>query len=141
MNSVLSIIFSTSKIIGIRASFLLAICTQETGLKNIFIENDKGSPTIGICGIKKTTANLMGFNGTENQLMNTEINIYYAAKYLKYQIDRYNYDYCKAVAAYNAGSFIESQKKLGFPKNLRYVKLVQQKLPENLRAKLECKKE
>lgn len=138
MNNILSVFVGISKIIGIHASLLLAICTQETGLKNIFIENDKGSPTIGICGVKQATANLMGFSGTEKELMNTKTNIYYAAKYLRYQLDRYNGDYCKAVASYNSGSFIESQKKPGFPKNLKYVYKVREKLGKDLQRKLSC---
>lgn len=138
VNSILFTILSISKTIGIHGSLLLAVCTQETGLKNIFIENDRGTPTIGICGIKKATANTVGFDGTERELMDIKINIWYAAKYLKYQIKRYDGDYCKAVAAYNAGSYIESQKKPGFPKNLKYVRKVQEKLERDLQSKLSC---
>ena len=120
-----TIIAMAAKKVGISASLLVAICTHESGLKNINNENDKGSPSIGICQIKHESAKLLGFKGNRFALENPKINALYAAKYLKMQFDRYNNDACKAVAAYNSGTYFENKKIPGRPKNFRYVQDVQ----------------
>lgn len=134
-----TIIAMAAKKVGISASLLVAICTQESGLKNINNENDKGSPSIGLCQIKEGSAKLLGFKGTKQDLQKPEINAKYAAIYLKKQLDRYNNDACMAVAAYNSGSFFESKKKPGYPKNFRYVQSVKKLIAEEEVAMLlEC---
>ena len=137
-----TIILAAAKSMNISGSLLLAICTHETGLTNIVHHNDGGSPSIGICQVKYSTAKMLGFKGKENDLMNPVTNAKWAAKYLAYQIDRYGEeDWCKLTSAYNAGSYTESKISPGMPRNLKYVRKVQKKLDISLRDKLSCNKE
>ena len=136
----LQIITAAAKAAKVSAVLLYAICAHES---NDFMYDytlyDAGSPSFGVCQLKKDTALLLGWKGSdEMELRNPYVNTTLAAKYLRYQLDRYNGNYCKAVAAYNAGSFIESQKTPGFPKNLKYVQKVQQRLEKDLKRKLSC---
>ncbi len=64
--------------------------------------NDGDGHSLGICQIKLKTAKWLGFKGTEKELMNPKVNIYYAGKYLKHQIRRYK-SIEKGVIAYNFG--------------------------------------
>lgn len=132
------IILATAKIVKVPGALLLAICMQETGLKNSVAPHDGGSPSVGICQVKLSTAQFLGFKGTHKDLMSPSTNAKYAALYLKYQLDRYSYDYCQATAAYNSGSFNESQKMPGYPRNLKYVRSVQNKMHPTHRYKLAC---
>lgn len=131
-------ILMAAKTARVHGALLLAICTHETGLKNSYVANDKGSPTIGICQIKKFTASLVGFKGSSKELMKPDVNAYYSGLYLKYQLERYNNNLCKAIAAYNAGSFIESEKFPTFPKNYKYVKNVRSKANKDLQKQITC---
>lgn len=135
-----NIILAAAKAVGVSPSLLLAICTHESGLKNTYVHNDGGSPSIGICQIKYNTARLMGYNGQEKDLLDPKINALYAAKYLKWQKQRYGGNYMKATAAYNAGTFNKSNKTKGCPRNLKYLKKVKEKLPFHLKDKLLCEK-
>jgi soluble lytic murein transglycosylase len=116
------IILTIAKMIGVPTALLLAICTHESNLKNVVRNNDSGSPTYGICQVKKSTAEFLGYKGEGEGLMSPKTNVKYAALYLKYQLDRYDGDINKAIAAYNAGSFNESSP--GIPRNLRYLNTV-----------------
>lgn len=103
---------------------------------------DKGSPSYGVCQIKEASARQLGFKGRTSELMNSKINIKYAALYLKYEQDRYGKnDWVVLVSAYNAGTFKPSNKVKGCPKNFKYVRLVQKKLPEDFQDRLECGRE
>ena len=66
-------------------------------------EDDGGSDSLGVCQVKIETAQLMGFEGTEVELMDPKVNIFIAAAYLSHQLHRYG-DVTKAVIAYNRGS-------------------------------------
>lgn len=46
----------------------------------------------------------MGFKGSKRDLLNPQINIQFAGKYLSHQLKRYNGSIGKAVIAYNQGS-------------------------------------
>lgn len=139
----------------VSGSLLLAICTHETNLKNTIVYNDGPSHSYGICMVKYETAQMLGFKGKAEELMNEKVNAKFAAKYLKYQEKRYfvnsnvndklidklidkPIDWCKLAAAYNAGSYLESKKVPGKPKNLKYVRKVQKMLPEHLKDMLSC---
>lgn len=136
--SYVSIILLAAKKAGVSGSLLLAICTHESGLNNVLVPHDGGSPTYGICQVKYDTAKMMGFTGTAEDLMVPKINAKWAATYLKFQKDRYDGDWMKSTAAYNSGTYNESKKVPGCPRNLAYVKFVQKKLEEDLKPKLEC---
>jgi soluble lytic murein transglycosylase-like protein len=119
-----TIILAAAKVIGIPGSLLLAICTHESGLRNVEAPHDHGSPSYGLCQVKLDTAKILGFTGEGSGLMDPETNAKYAAMYLKYQLDRYQGDWCSATAAFNAGSYLPSTKSPGKPKNFKYVKKV-----------------
>jgi len=63
-------------------------------------ENDFYS--YGLCGLTLIAARDMGYLGTEEDLIEPDINIHYATAYLRYQYERYG-DLDKALVAYNAG--------------------------------------
>lgn len=91
--------------VGVPFRLLAAICSVESSL-NPYQKptDDNGSLSYGMCQIKEGTARLVGFNSKVNILSNVKVNTYYAAMYLKKQLERYNGDWIVALAAYNAGS-------------------------------------
>lgn len=118
------IILAAAKAAKVSGSLLLAICMHETGLKNVIVNQDGGSPTYGMCQVKYATAQGLGYQGNPEDLLKPEINAKFAALYLKKQLDRYDGDVHKAIAAYNAGRFNESSKFPGKPRNLKYLNKV-----------------
>lgn len=83
---------------------LSAVCMVESGHNaSAYTAHDGGSPSIGACQIKYATAKTLGFRGTPRDLQFPETNAYYAAKYLRKQLDRYDNNQFRAIAAYNAG--------------------------------------
>lgn len=136
-----TIIIAAAKAAKVSSALMLAICTHESGLTNALVLHDGGSPTFGICMIKQSTAEMVGFKGPVGDLMNPAINAKYSALYLKYQVDRYGSDdWVKLASAYNAGSYTESKKAPGCPRNLKYVKLVQKQLDKGFHFRMECRK-
>lgn len=133
-----TLILSAAKAVGVPGYLLLAICTVESNLTNAIVWHDGGSPSYGICQIKHETAKMMGYKGKAEGLMNPTVNARLAAKYLKFQLKRYSNDYCMAVAAYNAGSFNESKKVPGYPRNLKYLRKVQKELEKSLSVSVSC---
>lgn len=102
---------------------LSSLCYVETHHNpNAVVMNDGGSPSRGVCQVKYNTAVGLGFKGSPKELQTPVTNVYYAGKYLRYQLDRYNGDIRKAVAAYNAGSHRVNAK--GVTKNKKYVQKV-----------------
>ena len=109
---------------------LSAVCYVESRHKHKAINlNDGGEDSLGVCQIKLNTARLVGFKGTNKQLMHPTTNALYAAKYLKKQLLRYNNDPRKAVAAYNAGKV--RYNKDGLIMNRLYVAKVFKAWSEN----------
>lgn len=139
---IVSTIFSAAKAVGVSGSLLLAICHHESqGFTKKYNPADKGSPSYGVCQIKLNTGKMLGFKGEPIKLNDDRVSILYAAKYLKYQENRYGSDdWLTLTAAYNAGSYNASSKIRGCPRNLKYVKLVQAHLPSELQSKLNCGK-
>lgn len=135
-----STIILAAKQVGVSASLLLAICSHESGgFRYDHNPDDRGSPSYGVCQIKEATAIQLGFKLTHKQLSNPKTNAKVAATYLKWQLDRYHNDPCKATAAYNSGSYSENKKKPGYPRNFSYVKNVQKLILEhNVAMLLEC---
>lgn len=134
-----SLILATAKTVKVSGPLLLAICSWESNLKNVTIEDDMGTPSYGVCQVKMATAEWMGYQGEPDGLRDPETNVYWAARFLKFQQDRYtDKDWCKLTAAYNAGSFIESRRHPGKPVNRKYVKLVQSKIEPEFKERLSC---
>lgn len=128
-----------AKQVGVSASILVAVCSHESGgFRYNHNENDKGTPSFGACQVKEATALQMEFKLNRKQLSDPKINAMIAAKYLKWQLNQYDNDYCHAVAAYNSGTYFES--KTGLPKNIKYVQAVKDLIEdESERKLLNCK--
>lgn len=133
-----TIILTAAKVAKVSGPLLLAICMQESNLQNVIAPDDGGTPSYGICQVKLGTAQMLGYTGNGQGLMVPEENAKWAAEYLRYQKERYEHDWCKAVAAYNAGRYNPSTKSPGYPKNLKYVRKVQEKLKIDLQPRLAC---
>jgi soluble lytic murein transglycosylase-like protein len=132
----IQIILGAAKSVKVSGAILVAICTHESGLNNIAIQ-DRGSFTYGICQVKYETASMLGYEGSPEGLMDPKINAIYAATYLRYQHNRYG-NWCKAIAAYNAGRYNESKILPGKPRNIKYVRNVQMKLNKSLKKITSC---
>lgn len=114
-----ALFIAVSQTFSLPPGLLSAVCFVESGHRpNAHNEYDGGSPSLGVCQIKLSTARLLGFKGTEKELKDPENNVFYAGKYLASQLRRYSYDPVKGIAAYNSGSFRDGGH--GLPKNFRY---------------------
>lgn len=153
-------ILSAAKLIGVPGALLLAICTHETGLHNVYIDSDNGSPTAGVCMIKESTARSMGYkgivtgplkkskvfdwamepDGKPEGLMIPSVNAKYAAKYLKKKLEENDGDWCRSTASYNLGHYKPSKKHPGKPVNYGYIKLVLVHLDSKYKDYLICGK-
>lgn len=86
------------------AKLLESICYVESNHNISAIHrNDGNGDSLGVCQIKLSTAKHLGFKGTAKELMKPEVNIKYAAEYLKYQLNRYDGNFAQAITAYNKG--------------------------------------
>lgn len=99
-------------------NLLSAVCWIETRHQNIYTADDVGSPSYGDCQIKLDTANWMhhqhimdGPYLNHSDMLKQEISIFYAALYLKHQIERYPGDLRCGISAYNAGRCIKGNQK------------------------------
>ena len=141
--TVVKIILAAAKAAKVPGALLLAICAHESADFSLSHNpNDRGTPSYGVCQVKEATAKMFGFKNEPILLDGPRTSAKYAALYMKYQIDRYGEEnWCKLTAAYNAGTYNESKKHPGKPRNLEYVQLVQKKLEESLQPKLSCNSE
>lgn len=99
-----TLFFTTSKQFDLPQNLLSSLCfIESTHNPNAVHKDDGTTNSVGVCQLKLKTAKWLGFKGTEKQLMDPRTNIYYAAKYLKYQIDRYN-SVERGIVAYNKGN-------------------------------------
>ncbi len=111
---------STSLALSLPPGLLSAVCYVESKHRVGAIHHDDGNgDSLGVCQIKLNTARLLGFKGTQDELMDPKTNIKYAGLYLQRQLNRYEANSPKAVSAYNAGKF--KQGKDRFAINQAYV--------------------
>lgn len=105
MDLILLLTFSLNSIsFGLPSNLLSSICYIESNHNpNKIHFNDGNGNSVGICQVKFKTAKWLGFKGSEKELMDSKVNIYYAALYLRYHIKRYHGDVSKAIIAYNMG--------------------------------------
>lgn len=133
------IISAAAKAAKVSAVLLYSICSHESrGFTLDYSIYDNGSPSYSVCQVKSETAKMLGFKGSPTELRNAYIGAKYAALYLKYQQDRYGDDWVKLTASYNSGSYNPSNKVRGCPRNLKYLRSVQEELPDYLKYKLNC---
>jgi|SRR5580658_10481167 soluble lytic murein transglycosylase-like protein len=103
MNTLLAIFTATTVQLNLPPGLLASLCFVETrhNVNAIHYADGKGN-SLGVCQIKRSTAQYLGFDGTEQDLMDPETNIYYAGLYLRHHIRRYQ-SINRAVIAYNLG--------------------------------------
>lgn len=107
MNSIMIALIIASSSFKLPPGLLNAVCYVESKNNPAAIHKEDGpEDSVGLCQMHLSTAQMMGYHGSVAQLQhNPAVNAYYAAKYLRHQIDRYHGDYRLAVGAYNAGSY------------------------------------
>ena len=131
MNASIALLFATAtQTFNLPVGLMPAVCFVEThhDVRAINLY-DHGSPSLGICQIKYTTARSLGYKGTPELLWhNPKVNIYWASKYLSRLLSRYGGDRYKAVSAYNLGHFQPRQD--GTAVNYKYVEKVMMALQE-----------
>lgn len=116
-------------------ALLLAVCWGEGSFRNDskLTHLDGHSLSHGTCQVKLEMAQDMDrwfhnrFPATAERLEITKVNAYYAGLYLKYQLKRYNYNWQKAVDAYNKGSTV-SEKSIYVKKVEKSHKMLKDKL-------------
>lgn len=120
MDALALLFLSVSHTFNLPPGLLSAVCFVESSHNVSAMHlNDGDSHSIGVCQIKLSTSRFLGFKGTAKALSNPKTNVFFAGKYLHYQLCRYNGNLYKAVAAYNVGTF--KSDKLGLPINRKYV--------------------
>lgn len=104
MPALTALFISASVQFNLPPNLLSSLCYIESrhNISAISLD-DGGSNSVGVCQIKLSTAQWLGYKGTEQALMTPRVNIYYAAKFLVKLRDRYGGDINKAIIAYNLG--------------------------------------
>lgn len=103
MGYITALFLSTTIQLQLPPGLLSSICYIESKhVIQTIHHNDGGSDSIGICQIKLSTAQGLGFKGTAEELLEPKNNIYYAGKYLALNFKKYH-TATKAVIAYNQG--------------------------------------
>lgn len=121
LTALLSLYASVSAEVGVPRDLLQAVCFVESSHRPYVTRKERQGTSYGACQIKYTTAHMMGYRGSRYHFKTTpELNVYYAAKYLKWQLGRYGDTY-RAVAAYNSGTYRE---RYGRAANHNYVRKV-----------------
>jgi len=99
------IIELAAHLVGVPSALLLAICGVESDLRNVIVTQDPLTPSYGVCQVKLGTARFVaGPLVMSYDLMDPHMNSVMAAKYLKWQLKRYNGSVTCAISAYNAGT-------------------------------------
>lgn len=99
---------SATQTFNLPPGMLAAVCYVESKhVVQAINVGDGGSDSFGICQLKLSTAQGMGYSPTTSGTLqaSAKINTFYAAKYLRYQLDRYKGNTWRAIAAYNSGTF------------------------------------
>jgi len=130
--SLLASVKYAATVVQVPVDILIAICTVESGLNpQAYNKYDGKSPSYGLCQVKYDTAKWMGYKGDKRGLFNPDTNSLYAAKYLKYQLNRYQGNLVKAVSAYNRGNANRA--------NVRYVRKVFKTMLGEVHVGYRCK--
>jgi soluble lytic murein transglycosylase-like protein len=127
-NVIKAIIWSADKV-EVPRELLLALCWGESSFRTNVTRLDGKTLSHGICQVKLETAQHMDLvfkhkiKATRERLENTTINAFYAAKYLKYQLQQYDGDWVLAIDAYNKGTAYGANTKYvkKFNKNHKFI--------------------
>jgi soluble lytic murein transglycosylase-like protein len=105
MGFTLSLLFAAAtQTYALPEGLLESLCYVETRHQITAIrQDDGGTPSLGVCQVKLSTARELGYKGSEIGLLDPSTNIHYAAKYLKKQIKRYG-SVERGVVSYNRGN-------------------------------------
>jgi len=113
---VIDAIIKAADTVEVPRELVLAVCWVESSYRRgLKPKLDGDTPSYGICQVKLITANYMDtvykhrIKATPKRLQNEYVNAFYAAKYLKYQLTRYQGDVHKAIDAYNKGRVVSVQ--------------------------------
>lgn len=116
-NTIKSIIWAADKA-QVPRELVLAVCWGESSFRTTGVTHVDGeTPSYGVCQVKLETAQFIDkfyrlkHKVTPERLNSTMINAFYAAKYLKYQLNRYKQDWKLAVDAYNKGTALGHKTK------------------------------
>ena len=128
---IISHIMWAADVAEIPRELLLTTCYGESNLKTKGVTHlDGNTVSHSICQVKLETAQFLDRyykhknKATPESLENPKINAFYAAKMLKYQLDRYDDNWKLAVDAYNKGTAV-SEKSVyvkRFIKNLAFIR-------------------
>lgn len=118
-------------------SLLLAVCWGEGSFRHgkALTHFDGHSLSHGTCQVKMDTAKFMDklyshkIKASPERLEITKINAFYAAKFLKYQLARYDDDWQLAIDAYNRGTAFSRHTKY-VKKFIKNRKFIQEKLEQ-----------
>jgi len=91
--------------IGIDPYLLYAIALSLTQERQDAFVCHRGRCRYGLMLLSLPVAQLGGFRGTSDELMGPEVNITYAAIYLRYVLQQYDYDLKKGLVAYLRGRY------------------------------------
>lgn len=113
MATTLALLFaSVSSSYGLPAGLLASVCKVESGLRpEIVHKDDGGQNSVGLCQLHLSTAEWMGYKGTEKGLLTPSVNAKYAGLYLKHLLVRYDGNIVKATGAYNSGKYTPNNHK------------------------------
>ncbi len=98
----------TARLFVVRPSFLRAVVACESNF------NDRAKSRAGARGLAQVMPQTARLLGVEPELLwDPEVNLYSAAKYIRFLVDRYGNDLDKVLIAYNAGpAYVESDRPL-----------------------------
>jgi soluble lytic murein transglycosylase-like protein len=98
----------TARAFVVRPSFLRAVVACESNF------NDQAESPAGARGLAQVMPQTARLLGVEPALLwDPAVNLYSAAKYIRYLVDRYGNDIDKVLIAYNAGpAYVESDRPL-----------------------------
>ncbi len=109
---------------GIPHEWLRAHLYVESSGRDWITPEPGGQTSYGVMQILPATARQMGYQGEDAALVNPALSIRYGARYLAYQLRRYDGVYRRASIAYKAGTWDATRD--AFPSNVAYWEAVQE---------------
>lgn len=117
---IIGLFINVSTVFGLPSGLLSSVCFIESRYNHSAVAHRDGhSDSYGMCQVKYETAKHLGFKGTRKDLMEPKNNIYYAGKYLKIQLERYN-NIERALVGYNRGNSIGLKRSVYSDKVMKH---------------------